>query len=170
MATQKPAFILLHTARCIIEGLVAGVMIAFLLSLIVLLLSNSAAACNTPDIQVTDAITIRSPTETEVTLETLLFSAALTLMIILLLLRGVWWLGLSTFRHARAILAQLLLETAWAGTLQGKKEGSSPWTDTRPVSRLTCVRPWHSPHGPGRGQVEHHLPSAQDIFLAKTIR
>jgi len=59
----------------------------------------------------------------------------------LLPLSGVWQIGLGAYIHAKAILAQLLLEAAWADTLHGHQEVKPwPWADTWPVSRLTVPR------------------------------
>ena len=50
---------------------------------------------------------------------------------------GLWQIGEGTYIHAKAILAQVLLKTAWAETLEGHKEVKPwPWADTWPVSRL----------------------------------
>ena len=65
---------------------------------------------------------------------------ALLLMIVLSLC-GMWQIGHGTYIHAKAILAQVLLETAWADTLNGQKEVKPwPWADTWPVSRLAVPR------------------------------
>ena len=62
-------------------------------------------------------------------------------LLVLLPLCGVWQIGLGAWIHTKAILAQFLLETAWAETLKGKKEVKPwPWADTWPVSRLTVPR------------------------------
>ncbi|HKK16024.1 MAG TPA: class GN sortase [Gammaproteobacteria bacterium] len=65
----------------------------------------------------------------------------LLLMLIALPLCGVWQLGLGAWIHAKAILAQTLLETAWSETLRtGKEVKPWPWADTWPVARLTVPR------------------------------
>ncbi len=64
-----------------------------------------------------------------------------TIVTILLLLCGLWFIGNGSYIHAKAILAQLLLEAAWTETLNGRKEVKPwPWADTWPVSRLTVPR------------------------------
>lgn len=58
-----------------------------------------------------------------------------------LLLSGLWQIGKGTYIHSKAILAQVLLETAWAETGKGQKEVKPwPWADTWPVSRLVVPR------------------------------
>ena len=62
-------------------------------------------------------------------------------MLIALPLCGVWQLGLGAWIHAKAMLAQSLLETAWSETLRtGKEVKPWPWADTWPVARLTVPR------------------------------
>ncbi len=52
---------------------------------------------------------------------------------------GLWFIGQASYIHAKAVLAQLLLETAWTETLNGQKEVKPwPWADTWPVARLTA--------------------------------
>lgn len=56
----------------------------------------------------------------------------------LILLSGLWFIGQGAYIHAKALLAQVLLESAWAETLDGTKEVKPwPWADTWPVSRLS---------------------------------
>ncbi len=51
---------------------------------------------------------------------------------------GLWLIGNSAYIHAKAVLAQHLLETAWSQTLNGQKEVKPwPWADTWPVARLS---------------------------------
>ena len=58
-----------------------------------------------------------------------------------LLLSGTWLIGQGAYIHTKAILAQILLETAWAESNQGQKEVKPwPWADTWPVSRLVVPR------------------------------
>ncbi|MCG8380499.1 MAG: class GN sortase [Proteobacteria bacterium] len=48
-------------------------------------------------------------------------------------------MGNATYIHAKEVLAQFLLETAWSETLNGQKEVKPwPWADTWPVARLTA--------------------------------
>jgi sortase A len=59
------------------------------------------------------------------------------ILMIALPLCGMWFIGQGTYIHAKAILAQFLLETAWAETLNGDKEVKPwPWADTWPICRL----------------------------------
>jgi len=59
-------------------------------------------------------------------------------LLVVLPLCGVWQIGLGAYIHAKAILAQLLLETAWSETIRVRKEVKPwPWADTWPVGRLT---------------------------------
>lgn len=56
-------------------------------------------------------------------------------------LYGTWLFGQGVWIHAKAQLAQVLLESAWSKTLQGQKEVKPwPWADTWPVGRLTVPR------------------------------
>ena len=57
---------------------------------------------------------------------------------LLIFLCGLWFIGQGAYIHAKALLAQVLLESAWAATLDGQKEVKPwPWADTWPVSRLS---------------------------------
>lgn len=52
---------------------------------------------------------------------------------------GLWFIGQGSYIHAKAVFAQLLLETAWSETLDGQKEVKPwPWADTWPVARLSA--------------------------------
>lgn len=56
---------------------------------------------------------------------------------VVLPLCGMWHIGQSAYIHAKAVLAQSLLQTAWVETLSGQKEVKPwPWADTWPVSHL----------------------------------
>jgi sortase A len=56
---------------------------------------------------------------------------------------GVWELGHGAWIHAKAQLAQLLLQRAWERTLRGEAAAKPwPWADTWPVARLRV--PSHS--------------------------
>lgn len=58
-------------------------------------------------------------------------------MLLILPLCGMWFMGHGTYIHAKAKLAQFLLEAAWAKTLGGEKEVKPwPWADSWPVCRL----------------------------------
>lgn len=57
---------------------------------------------------------------------------------VLLVAIGVWQVGEAGYLHAKALLAQHLLETSWAETVaSGKPTKPWPWADTWPVARLT---------------------------------
>lgn len=61
------------------------------------------------------------------------------LLLVFLPLCGFWFIGQGTYIHAKAVFAQLLLETAWSETLNGQKEVKPwPWADTWPVARLSA--------------------------------
>ncbi len=63
------------------------------------------------------------------------------LLTICLLLSGVWFLFQGGYIHAKAQLAQLLLQQAWAETSEtGKPAKPWPWADTWPVARLQMPR------------------------------
>lgn len=65
----------------------------------------------------------------------------LTLFIAALPLCGLWFIGQGAYIHAKAVLAQFLLETAWSDTLDGQEEVKPwPWADTWPVARLNAPR------------------------------
>ena len=50
---------------------------------------------------------------------------------------GLWQLGSGLYIHAKAWLAQALIESAWDSTLAGEREVRPwPWADTWPVARL----------------------------------
>lgn len=56
-----------------------------------------------------------------------------------LLAIGGWQLGAGVYIHAKATLAQFLLERAWAQTLEGDSEVRPwAWADTWPIARLTA--------------------------------
>jgi len=55
----------------------------------------------------------------------------------LLAVVGLWELGHGTWIHAKAWLAQILLQRAWERTLRGEAYARPwPWADTWPVARL----------------------------------
>jgi sortase A len=59
------------------------------------------------------------------------------IVLILLPLCGLWFIGQGSYIHAKAVVAQLLLERAWTETLEGQKEVKPwPWADTWPIARL----------------------------------
>lgn len=50
---------------------------------------------------------------------------------------GLWQLGAGVYIHAKAWLAQQLIENSWASTLAGQREVRPwPWADTWPIARL----------------------------------
>ncbi len=60
---------------------------------------------------------------------------------LLLLLSGIWYLGGAVAIHAKAILAQVLLQQAWDTTLKGGEQIKPwPWADTWPVARIRVSR------------------------------
>ena len=63
---------------------------------------------------------------------------------VLLLVLGVWQVGEAAYIHAKAWLAQRLVEGAWERTLAGERAVTPwPWADSWPVARLEA---------PGLGQ------------------
>jgi sortase A len=57
--------------------------------------------------------------------------------VVLLLLLGGWQAGHGAWIHAKAQLAQYLLQRAWTRTLEGERDARPwPWADTWPVARL----------------------------------
>lgn len=59
--------------------------------------------------------------------------------IALLIAIGTWQLGDGVWIHAKAHLAQHLLQRAWTRTLAGERDVKPwPWADTWPVARLTA--------------------------------
>ena len=55
----------------------------------------------------------------------------------MLLVFGVWEAGHGVWIHAKAQLAQYLLQRAWTRTLEGERDARPwPWADTWPVARL----------------------------------
>lgn len=80
-------------------------------------------------------------TATEKLTRTLSRKTIITMLLIVLPLGGVWQIGQGAYIHAKAVLAQILLEAAWVATLTGHKEVKPwPWADTWPVGRLTVPR------------------------------
>ena len=54
---------------------------------------------------------------------------------------GAWQTGSAAYIHAKALVAQILLEQAWQETLAGKQVVKPwPWADTWPVARLEVPR------------------------------
>lgn len=54
-----------------------------------------------------------------------------------LIVLGLWQVGQAGYIHLKAQLAQVLIQTAWADTLNGKSQVRPwPWADTWPVARL----------------------------------
>ena len=63
----------------------------------------------------------------------------LKVILLVLPLCGLWFIGQGSYIHAKAVLAQLLLETAWSETLDGQTEAKPwPWADTWPIARLSA--------------------------------
>jgi len=62
-------------------------------------------------------------------------------IIVFLFIPGCWFIGQGTYIHAKAIVAQNLLEQAWINVKQGKPQSKPwPWADTWPVARLKVPR------------------------------
>lgn len=60
------------------------------------------------------------------------------LLLVGLVIAGSWQLGQGLYIHAKAMLAQELLEYAWEQTQQGESRATPwPWADTWPVARLS---------------------------------
>jgi sortase A len=58
-------------------------------------------------------------------------------LVLALAVVGVWQVGHGAWIHAKALLAQQLLQRAWSRTLAGEAEVKPwPWADTWPVARL----------------------------------
>jgi len=67
-----------------------------------------------------------------------IISIALRAIILLLAATGCWYVGQGIYIKAKAVLAQYLLEQAWADTLAGQPAVKPwPWADTWPVARLS---------------------------------
>ncbi len=59
------------------------------------------------------------------------------IIFLLLILSGCWFVGQSFYIHAKALLAQQLLEHAWKNIQSGQSKSKPwPWADTWPVARL----------------------------------
>ena len=53
---------------------------------------------------------------------------------------GLWQVASGTYIHAKAWLAQRLIASAWARTLEGEREVKPwPWADTWPIARLQMI-------------------------------
>ncbi|HSD73465.1 MAG TPA: class GN sortase [Steroidobacteraceae bacterium] len=62
----------------------------------------------------------------------------------LLLALAVWQFGAAAYIHAKALLAQELLEHAWQRTLQGERFVRPwPWADIHPIARLRAPGQGH---------------------------
>jgi sortase A len=62
------------------------------------------------------------------------------LAIIALAAVGVWQVASGTYIHAKAWLAQGLIASAWARTLEGERDVKPwPWADTWPIARLKVI-------------------------------
>jgi sortase A len=61
---------------------------------------------------------------------------------LLLLAAGLWLLGGAGWIHAKALLAQVLIQQAWNGNVAEGRSLQRPWSwaDTTPVARLEFVR------------------------------
>ena len=66
----------------------------------------------------------------------------LTFVFIILASTASWQLGIAGWIHAKAIAAQILLESAWQQTMADKTRNKPwPWADTWPVAEL--IAPQH---------------------------
>lgn len=68
------------------------------------------------------------------------WATATAAFIAVLSVAGAWHVGSGAWIYAKARLAQVLLQRAWAGTLQGRQVKPWPWADTWPVARLKVPR------------------------------
>ena len=60
------------------------------------------------------------------------------LLLATLVIAGSWQIGQGLYIHAKALLAQALLEQAWEKTQHGEPRATPwPWADTWPVARLS---------------------------------
>lgn len=60
------------------------------------------------------------------------------MLIAALVIAGTWQIGQGLYIHAKAMLAQELLENAWLKTRNGEQRATPwPWADTWPVARLS---------------------------------
>lgn len=74
------------------------------------------------------------------------------------LLMSLWQFGSAVWIHAKAILAQHLIEQAWSRKLAGEPQPRPwPWADTWPVARL---------HMPRLAQTRHVLAGADGRTIA----
>ncbi len=63
--------------------------------------------------------------------------AIFQVVVMVLPLSGLWLIANGGYIHAKATLAQYLLEAAWSESVLGQKEVKPwPWADTWPVARL----------------------------------
>lgn len=63
---------------------------------------------------------------------------SLLIFIVVLVMAGSWQVGEGLYIHAKALLAQELLEHAWQKTRNGETRATPwPWADTWPVARLS---------------------------------
>ncbi len=83
---------------------------------------------------------------------------ALLVAAALALAAGLWQIGHAGYIHAKAWLAEVLIEDAWRDTLSGATEVRPwPWADTWPVARLTA---------PARGIERYVLAGANGRTIA----
>jgi sortase A len=61
---------------------------------------------------------------------------------VLMLAAGLWFVGGAAWLQGKALLAQALIQRAWAANLDGGSPQARPWSwaDTTPVGRLEFVR------------------------------
>ena len=68
-------------------------------------------------------------------------SKALTFIILISSLLGIWQLSVAGIFYGKALLAEQLIEAAWQKTLAGEADVKPwPWADTWPVAKLSMPR------------------------------
>ena len=68
-------------------------------------------------------------------------SKALTFIILISSLLGIWQLSVAVIFYGKALLAEQLIEAAWQKTLAGEADVKPwPWADTWPVAKLSMPR------------------------------
>lgn len=69
------------------------------------------------------------------------FSSKKPYIIIFLFIPGCWFIGQGTYIHAKAFVAQQLLELAWNNVISGQTKSKPwPWADTWPIARIKVPR------------------------------
>ena len=69
------------------------------------------------------------------------FYAKKSYIIIFLFIPGCWFIGQGAYIHAKAFVAQQLLELAWHNAKSGQTKSKPwPWADTWPIARIKVPR------------------------------